>query len=280
MTNLRNPDWSSQINCNFENKNMDQRLVAFERLLNIMDDLREKCPWDQKQTLDSLRHLTIEETYELADAITNNDLNELKGEIGDLFLHMVFYCKIGSEQNAFDVTSVLNGICDKLVHRHPHIYSDVVVSGEEEVKSNWEKLKLKEGKKNVLAGVPNSLPALVKAYRIQEKAKGIGFEWEKREDVWKKVEEELQELQAEVNADSSAKEKIEDEFGDVLFSLINYARFIHINPEDALSRTNQKFIQRFTLMENLLTEDGHPIGETDLETMDRYWEKAKLIQRS
>ncbi len=259
---------------------MDQRLVAFERLLNIMDDLREKCPWDQKQTLDSLRHLTIEETYELADAITNNDLNELKGEIGDLFLHMVFYCKIGSEQNAFDVTSVLNGICDKLIHRHPHIYSDVVVSGEDEVKSNWEKLKLKEGKKNVLAGVPNSLPALVKAYRIQEKAKGIGFEWEKREDVWKKVEEEMQELQAEVDAEMSSKEKIEDEFGDVLFSLINYARFININPEDALSRTNQKFIQRFTLMENLLTEAGHPIGETDLETMDRYWEKAKLIQRS
>lgn len=259
---------------------MDQRLVAFERLLNIMDDLREKCPWDQKQTLDSLRHLTIEETYELADAITNNDLTELKGEIGDLFLHMVFYCKIGSEQNAFDVTSVLNGICDKLIHRHPHIYSDVVVSGEDEVKSNWEKLKLKEGKKNVLAGVPNSLPALVKAYRIQEKAKGIGFEWEKREDVWKKVEEEMQELQAEVDAEMSSKEKIEDEFGDVLFSLINYARFININPEDALSRTNQKFIQRFTLMENLLTEAGHPIGETDLETMDRYWEKAKLIQRS
>ena len=259
---------------------MDQRLVAFERLLNIMDDLREKCPWDQKQTLESLRHLTIEETYELADAITNNDLNELKGEIGDLFLHMVFYCKIGSEQNAFDVTSVLNGICDKLIHRHPHIYSDVVVSGEDEVKSNWEKLKLKEGKKNVLAGVPNSLPALVKAYRIQEKAKGIGFEWEKREDVWKKVEEEMQELQAEVDDEMSSKEKIEDEFGDVLFSLINYARFININPEDALSRTNQKFIQRFTLMENLLTEAGHPIGETDLETMDRYWEKAKLIQRS
>ncbi len=258
---------------------MDQRLVAFERLLNIMDDLREKCPWDQKQTLDSLRHLTIEETYELADAITNNDLNELKGEIGDLFLHMVFYCKIGSEQNAFDVTSVLNGICDKLVHRHPHIYGDVVVSGEDEVKSNWEKLKLKEGKKHVLEGVPNSLPALVKAYRIQEKAKGIGFEWEKREDVWKKVEEELHELQAEVEAEESSNEKIEDEFGDVLFSLINYARFININPEDALSRTNQKFINRFTLMEDLLTEDGHPIGETDLETMDSYWEKAKMIQR-
>lgn len=258
---------------------MDQRLVAFERLLNIMDELREKCPWDQKQTLASLRHLTIEETYELADAITNNDLAELQGEIGDLFLHMVFYCKIGSEKNAFDVTSVLNGICDKLVHRHPHIYSDVHVSGEEEVKANWEKLKLKEGKNNVLEGVPNSLPALVKAYRIQEKAKGIGFEWEKRQDVWKKVEEELNELQAEVEAETRSKEKIEDEFGDVLFSLINYARFININPEDALSRTNQKFINRFTLMEDLLKQEGHSIGETDLETMDIYWEKAKMIQR-
>lgn len=259
---------------------MDQRLVAFERLLNIMDDLREKCPWDQKQTLESLRHLTIEETYELADAITNNDLNELKGEIGDLFLHMVFYCKIGSEQKAFDVTEVLNGICDKLVHRHPHIYGDVEVSSEEEVKSNWEKLKLKEGKKSVLQGVPKSLPALVKAYRIQEKAKGIGFEWEKRSDVWKKVEEELSELNEEVEAENLSKERIEDEFGDVLFSLINYARFIGINPEDALSRTNQKFIQRFMLMEDLMKKEGHPVGETDLETMDLYWEKAKLIQRN
>lgn len=259
---------------------MDQRLVAFERLLNIMDDLREKCPWDQKQTLESLRHLTIEETYELADAITNNDLNELKGEIGDLFLHMVFYSKIGSEMNAFDVTDVLNGICDKLVHRHPHIYGDVSVSSEEEVKANWEKLKLKEGKKSVLEGVPKSLPALVKAYRIQEKAKGVGFEWDQRSDVWKKVEEELQELNQEVESEQLSKEKIEDEFGDVLFSLINYARFININPEDALSRTNQKFIERFTMMEELLKQEGHAVGDTDLETMDVYWEKAKLIQRS
>jgi XTP/dITP diphosphohydrolase len=259
---------------------MDQRLVAFERLLNIMDDLREKCPWDQKQTLESLRHLTIEETYELADAITNNDLNELKGEIGDLFLHMVFYSKIGSEMNAFDVTDVLNGICDKLVHRHPHIYGDVNVSSEEEVKANWEKLKLKEGKKSVLEGVPKSLPALVKAYRIQEKAKGVGFEWDQRSDVWKKVEEELHELNQEVESEQQSKEKIEDEFGDVLFSLINYARFININPEDALSRTNQKFIERFTMMEELLKQEGHAVGDTDLETMDVYWEKAKLIQRS
>ena len=259
---------------------MDPRLVAFERLLNIMDDLREKCPWDRKQTLESLRHLTIEETYELADAITNNDLDELKGEIGDLFLHMVFYCKIGSEQNAFDVSDVLYAICDKLVHRHPHIYGDVVAESEEEVKSNWEKLKLKEGKKSVLAGVPKSLPALVKAHRIQEKAKGIGFEWEKRSDVWKKVEEELKELNVEVESKHSTKEEIEDEFGDVLFSLINYARFININPEDALSRTNQKFISRFTLMEELMKADGHTVGETDLETMDHYWEKAKKIQRS
>jgi XTP/dITP diphosphohydrolase len=263
-----------------ENNHMDQRLVAFERLLNIMDDLREKCPWDKKQTLESLRHLTIEETYELADAITNNDLNELKGEIGDLFLHMVFYCKIGSEQNAFDVTDVLNAICDKLVHRHPHIYGDVEVESEDEVKANWEKLKLKEGKKSVLEGVPKSLPALVKAYRIQEKAKGIGFEWEQRSDVWKKVEEELSELNEEVEAENSTKEKIEDEFGDVLFSLINYARFIDINPEDALSRTNQKFIQRFTLMEELMKNEGHLVGDTSLEIMDQYWEKAKLIQRS
>jgi len=259
---------------------MDPRLAAFERLLNIMDDLREKCPWDKKQTLESLRHLTIEETYELADAITNNDLDELKGEIGDLFLHMVFYCKIGSEQNAFDVTDVLNGICDKLVYRHPHIYGDVVADSEEEVKANWEKLKLKEGKKSVLSGVPKSLPALVKAHRIQEKAKGIGFEWEKRADVWGKVEEELAELNAEIESEQSSKEEIEDEFGDVLFSLINYARFININPEDALSRTNQKFISRFTLMEELMKSDGHSVGETDLDTMDQYWEKAKIALRN
>ncbi len=258
---------------------MDSRLVAFERLLNIMDDLREKCPWDQKQTMESLRHLTIEETYELADAITANDMNELKGEIGDLFLHMVFYCKIGEEKNAFNVTEVLNAICDKLIYRHPHVYGDTKVESEEEVKQNWEKLKLKEGRKSVLGGVPTSLPALVKAYRIQEKVKGIGFEWEKRSDVWAKVEEEMNELQVEVESKSPIV-KVEDEFGDVLFSLINYARFIGVNPEDALSRTNQKFIKRFTTMENLMHLDDLSLSSSDLVLMDEYWEKAKAQEHS
>lgn len=257
---------------------MDSRLIAFERLLNIMDDLREKCPWDQKQTMESLRHLTIEETYELADAITANDMKEVKGEIGDLFLHMVFYCKIGEEKNAFNVTEVLNAICDKLVYRHPHVYSDTIVESEEEVKRNWEKLKLKEGRKSVLGGVPTSLPALVKAYRIQEKVKGIGFEWEKRSDVWNKVEEEMTELQVEVESNAPIA-KVEDEFGDVLFSLINYARFIGVNPEDALSRTNQKFIARFKTMEDLMHEDKLSLSTSDLELMDKYWEKAKLQER-
>ena len=258
---------------------MDERLIAFERLLNIMDDLREKCPWDRKQTLESLRHLTIEETYELADAIIDNDLEALKGEIGDLFLHMVFYCKIGDEKNAFNVSDVLNAICDKLVHRHPHIYGDVDATTEEEVKANWEKLKLKEGKKSVFEGVPKSLPALVKAARIQEKAKGIGFEWDNRADVWSKVNEEMEELSQEI-ASGASQEKIEDEFGDVLFSLINYARFIDVNPENALARTNKKFIDRFQLMEKLMTEDNLSLEDSNLETMDKYWEKAKLILRS
>jgi len=258
---------------------MDDRLQAFERLLTIMDELREQCPWDKKQTIESLRHLTIEETYELADAIIDKDLDALAGEIGDLFLHMVFYCKLGEEQKAFDVTSVLNGICDKLVYRHPHIYSDVEATTEEEVKANWEKLKLKEGKTSVLEGVPKSLPALVKAARIQEKAKGIGFEWDNRDDVWKKVEEEMQELAVEVNSGASP-EKIEDEFGDVLFSLINYARFIDVNPENALSRTNKKFIDRFQLMEIMMKKDGIDLGSSTLEVMDSYWNKAKLQIRS
>lgn len=256
---------------------MDERLVAFERLLNIMDDLREKCPWDQKQTLESLRHLTIEETYELADAILDNDMKELEGEIGDLFLHLVFYSKIGDEQKLFNVTSVLNRICDKLIHRHPHIYSDVKADTEEEVKSNWEKLKLKEGKQSVLEGVPKSLPAVVKATRIQEKVKGVGFEWDKREDVWNKVKEEITELEMEVNS-NQAQEKIEDEFGDVLFSLINYARFINVNPENALAKTNNKFINRFQKMESLLKENGLAIEESSLELMDQYWEKAKKFE--
>lgn len=257
----------------------DERLQAFERLLNIMDDLREKCPWDKKQTLESLRHLTIEETYELADAILENDMESLKGEIGDLFLHMVFYCKIGSEQKAFTVTDVLHAICDKLVYRHPHIYGDTVAETEEEVKSNWEKLKLKEGKTSVLQGVPSSLPAMVKAARIQEKVKGVGFEWEHREDVWAKVKEELNELQEEVESGASP-ERIEDEFGDVLFSLINYARFIGVNPENALAKTNTKFITRFSKMETLLKSDNHEVGGTSLEIMDMYWEKAKSFEPS
>ena len=258
---------------------MDERLVAFKRLLDIMDELREKCPWDKKQTLESLRQLTIEETYELADAIIDNDLEELKGEIGDILLHMVFYCKIGQEKNAFDITSVLDAICNKLVHRHPHIYGGLEVTSEEEVKQNWEKIKLKEGKDSVLEGVPKSLPALVKAARIQEKVKGIGFEWEKREDVWGKVEEEMQELSEEVESGAS-QEKIEEEFGDVMFSLINYSRFINVNPENALSKTNKKFINRFQLMETLMKDGNVPIEDSNLETMDIYWEKAKIQLRN
>lgn len=251
---------------------MDPRLAAFERLLNIMDDLREKCPWDQKQTLESLRHLTIEETYELADAITKNDLDSLKGEIGDLMLHMVFYCKIGSEQNAFDVTSVLTAICDKLVYRHPHIYGDTKAETEEEVKRNWEKLKLKEGKKSVLEGVPSSLPALVKAARIQEKVKGIGFDWDNIDDVWAKVQEELNEFHDEVRLNSDKKE---EEFGDLLFSLINYARFVDVNPENALSLTNNKFINRFQLMEEMIQAENKSIQTMNLAEMDVFWDAAK-----
>jgi len=252
---------------------MEEKLKAFGRLLTIMDELRAGCPWDKKQTLESLRHLTIEETYELADAIIDNDLEGLKGEIGDLMLHMVFYAKIASEKNAFDIADVLNAICDKLVHRHPHIYGDVKVQDEEEVKANWEKLKLKEGKKSVLEGVPASLPALVKATRIQDKVKGIGFEWENKEQVWAKVEEELAELKVEV--EKNDKEKMEEEFGDVLFSMINYARWIGVNPEDALARTNQKFIRRFQWMENETKKDGKELSEMNLTEMDVYWERSK-----
>ena len=257
---------------------MDPRLRAFERLLNIMDELREKCPWDKKQTFETLRTLTIEETYELADAITTNDLDSLKGEIGDLFLHLVFYCKIGNEQGAFDVESVLNAICDKLIFRHPHIYGDAEANTEEEVKANWEKLKLKEGKKSVLEGVPASLPALVKAMRIQEKVKGIGFDWDTKAQVWDKVQEELGELQ-EAEALNDASE-IESEFGDVLFSLINYARFIGVNPENALDKTNLKFKGRFQTMESLMLTENKNISEMDLTEMDVYWEKAKELEKT
>ena len=258
---------------------MDERLVAFQRLLDIMDDLREKCPWDQKQTLESLRRLTIEETYELADAIIENDLKSLEGEIGDLFLHLVFYSKIGEEKGAFNVTSVLNAICDKLVFRHPHIYGDAVAETEEEVKANWEKLKLKEGRKSVLDGVPKSLPSIVKASRIQEKVQGIGFEWDNRKDVFDKVKEEINELEVEIESGLS-QDKIEAEFGDVLFSLINYARFINVSPDNALTKTNMKFIKRFQLMEELMINDKVSIASSDLELMDQYWDKAKLILRS
>jgi len=255
---------------------MDPRLLAFSRLLQIMDELREQCPWDQKQTFETLRQLTIEETYEMADAITDKDYPSLEGELGDLFLHLVFYSKMGSEQGLFDVESVLNKICDKLVYRHPHIYGDVKADDEETVKANWEKLKLKEGKKSVLEGVPASLPALVKATRIQEKVKGIGFEFEKAEDVWAKVQEELSELKVEIDNNS---DQIEEEFGDVLFSLVNYARFLKISPENALAKTNQKFIKRFQEMEQLLAQDGLLAQDQSLEKLDLYWERAKRSEK-
>lgn len=256
----------------------DPRLRAFQRLLNVMDDLREKCPWDKKQTIQSLRHLTIEETYELADAITKNDLSEVEGELGDILLHMVFYAKIGSELGAFDISSVLNRICDKLIHRHPHIYGDVVANDEETVKANWEKLKLQEGKKSVLEGVPNSLPALIKAMRIQEKVKGVGFDWNNLEEVKAKVIEEFSELHEAQSSQNTTE--IEAEFGDVLFSLINYARFIHINPEDALEKTNRKFIKRFQLMEQAIADSTKNMSEMTLEELDVYWEKAKKQLRN
>jgi XTP/dITP diphosphohydrolase len=253
---------------------MDKKLEAFKRLLNIMDDLRTGCPWDREQTMESLRHLTIEEVYELADAILDKNMEEIKGELGDLMLHLVFYAKIGSEKEAFDITDVLNAISDKLVFRHPHIYGDVKVNGAEEVLNNWEKLKLKEGKKSVLEGVPKSLPPLIKAYRIQEKVKGVGFEWKEREQVWDKVMEELQELKYEVDTKAS-KDKVEDELGDLLFALVNYARYVGINPEDALERTNKKFIRRFQFIETESAKEGKKIEEMTLEEMDVYWNKAK-----
>ena len=250
-----------------------EQLAAFNRLLDIMDELREKCPWDKKQTLESLRHLTIEETYELADAILENDLQEVKKELGDVLLHIIFYAKIGSEKNAFDIGDVANSISDKLIHRHPHIYGDVVVENEEDVKRNWEQLKLKEGKISVLEGVPKNLPAVVKASRIQEKVSGVGFDWEKPEQVWEKVQEELTELNEEIKAGN--KENIEKEFGDVLFSMINYARFIGVNPENALEKTNKKFINRFQYLEKEAKKEGKEISDMSLTEMDVYWEKSK-----
>jgi len=252
-----------------------QQLAAFNRLLDIMDDLREKCPWDKKQTLESLRHLTIEETYELADAILENDLNEIKNELGDVLLHLVFYAKIGSEKKAFDIGDVANAISDKLIARHPHIYGDVVVKDESEVKENWEKLKLKEGKNSVLEGVPKSLPALVKANRIQDKVAGVGFDWEEPSQVWEKVQEEITELNEEIKKGS--KDSIESEFGYVLFSMINFARFIDVNPENALEKTNKKFINRFQYLEKAAKKEGKELSEMTLSEMDVYWELSKKI---
>ncbi|MBN9282811.1 MULTISPECIES: nucleoside triphosphate pyrophosphohydrolase [Flavobacterium] len=251
------------------------QLDAFSRLLDIMEDLRAQCPWDKKQTMESLRHLTIEEVYELGDAILDNDLDEIKKELGDVLLHIVFYSKIGSEKGAFDIADVANSISDKLIERHPHIYGDVVVENEEQVKQNWEKLKLKEGKKSVLEGVPKSLPALVKASRIQDKVKGVGFDWEEPHQVWEKVQEELEELQVEVA--KADQDKIESEFGDVLFSMINYARFLNVNPEDALERTNKKFIKRFQYLESKAGEMGKPLADMTLAEMDVFWEEAKKL---
>jgi len=256
--------------------NIEAKLKAFERLLEIIDELRAKCPWDKKQTLDSLRYLTIEETYELCDAILEENMDDIKGELGDLFLHLVFYSKIASETNDFDVADVLHGVCDKLVERHPHIYGDVKVADEEEVKANWEKIKLrnKTGKRSVLGGVPKSLPAMVKATRIQEKARGVGFDWENRDQVWDKVNEELQEFKVEVD---SGSDNMEEEFGDILFSLINYARFIGVNPENALEKTNKKFIKRFQYLESESAKDGKQLDQMTLDEMDQYWEEAKSI---
>lgn len=254
---------------------MDKRLEAFQRLLNIMDDLRAQCPWDKKQTMQSLRHLTIEETYELGDAILDNDLQEVKKELGDLLLHIVFYAKIGSETGDFDIADVANGVCEKLIIRHPHIYGDVKVDDEEDVKRNWEKIKLKEGNKSVLGGVPKSLPALVKASRIQDKAAGVGFDWDNIDDVFAKVKEEIEELHTEVKAQKHTA--IEAEFGDVLFSLINYARFLKVNPEDALERTNKKFIARFQYLERKAAESGKSLRDMTLAEMEAYWQEAKGV---
>ena len=251
------------------------QLKAFERLLIIMDELREQCPWDKKQTMESLRHLTIEEVYELGDAILEKDLKEVKEELGDVLLHIVFYARIGSETKDFDIADVCHSICDKLVDRHPHIYGDVVVKDEEEVKRNWEQLKLKEGKTSVLQGVPNSLPAMVKANRIQDKVSGVGFDWEEPEQVFEKVEEELAELKVEIA--KGDQDAIENEFGDVLFSLINYARFLKVNPENALERTNKKFIKRFQYLESKAKDLNKSLKDMTLSEMDVFWQEAKSL---
>lgn len=252
---------------------MEEKLSAFERLLSIMDELRTKCPWDKKQTMESLRHLTIEEVYELGDAILNNQQEEVKKELGDILLHIVFYARIASETNAYDITDVINSVCEKLIHRHPHIYGDVKVEDEAEVSRNWEQLKLKEGKTSVLEGVPVSLPALVKSMRIQEKARAAGFDWDKKEQVWEKVEEEMNEFKVEIDKNDIVK--AEQEFGDLLFSLVNYARFMKINPDEALERTNKKFISRFKYLEDSARANGQNLSDMNLEQMDVYWNEAK-----
>ena len=252
------------------------QLQAFERLLDIMDELREKCPWDRKQTFETLRHLTIEETYELGDAILENDLDEIKKELGDLLLHIVFYSKIGSEKKAFDIADVANQISDKLIHRHTHIYGETDVEDADQVVKNWEDIKLKEGKKSVLEGVPNSLPALVKAYRIQEKVSGVGFDWDQKEAVLEKVKEELDELRTQIDAGDS--KKMEAELGDVMFSLVNYARFLKVNPENALERTNKKFIKRFNYIEEKAKKSQRKVTELSIEEMEVLWEEAKKTE--
>ena len=253
---------------------MKNKAKAFVRLVEIMDRLREECPWDKKQTIDSLRYLTIEEMYELSDAILDKNMDEIKKELGDLMLHIVFYSRIASEKKHFDITDVLNSISDKLIHRHPHIYGDVVAKDVKQVKENWEKLKLKEGKNSVLEGVPKSLPAIVKAYRIQEKVRGIGFDWENKNQVWDKVQEEIKEFQNEEKKNNA--KKMEEEFGDVLFSLVNYSRFVNVNPEDALEKTNKKFIRRFQFMEQKIKEDGLDLSKLSFEQMNNFWDMAKV----
>jgi MazG family protein len=275
-----------------EDSRREEKLKAFDRLLTIMDELRINCPWDKKQTIESLRHLTIEETFELSDAIIEGDMDEIKKELGDILLHIVFYSRIASETGAFDIGDVIHWLCDKLVVRHPHIYSNVIAEDEEKVKQNWEQIKLKEKgeiKTSVLGGVPRSLPAMIKAMRIQEKARGVGFDWDNRDQVWEKVQEELAELKIEVDEGVAKQshnlkeivvpEKVHEEFGDLLFSMINYARFLNINPEEALERTNKKFIHRFQYLEEESTKDGKKLGKMTLEEMDEYWNRAKKIRR-
>jgi MazG family protein len=256
---------------------MNEKLQAFERLLNIMDELRAKCPWDQKQTIESLRHLTIEETYELADAIIENDLTDVKKELGDILLHIVFYAKIASETNHFDIADVINGLCEKLIFRHPHVFGDVSVQDSDEVKANWEDLKIKEGNKSILAGVPKTLPALVKANRVQDKVRSVGFDWDERSQIWDKVKEELGELQVEI--EKQDKERMEAEFGDLLFSMVNAARLYDIDPEMALERTNKKFIKRFNYLEEHTIKQGRSLRDMTLDQMNEIWEQAKKFDK-